>query len=87
MFTSAECRAQAEQKLAQADHDDRHRKRLITAAEGWHFLASCTGQTAPPRVHSISGSNANRRADLQCSYGHSADIATLRNKLGLPPEA
>jgi hypothetical protein len=40
MFTSAECRAQAEQKLAQADHDDRHRKRLITAAEGWHFLAS-----------------------------------------------
>ena len=40
MFTSAECRAQAEQKLAQADHDDRHRKRLITAAEGWLFLAS-----------------------------------------------
>ena len=40
MFTSAECRAQAEQKLAQADHDDRHRKRLITVAEGWLFLAS-----------------------------------------------
>ena len=40
MFTSAECRAQAEQKLAQADHDDRHRKRIITAAEGWLFLVS-----------------------------------------------
>ena len=40
MFTSAECRMRAEQKLAQADHDNRNRKRLITAAEGWLFLAS-----------------------------------------------
>ena len=40
VYTSAECRAQAEQKLAQAEHDDRHRNRLITAAEAWLFLAS-----------------------------------------------
>ena len=40
MFTSAECRAQAEQKLAQAQRDDRHRKRLIIAAEAWLFLAN-----------------------------------------------
>jgi hypothetical protein len=40
MFTSAECRAQAEQKLEQAEHNDRHRKRLITAAEAWLILAS-----------------------------------------------
>jgi hypothetical protein len=40
MFTSAECRAQAEQKLAVADHDNRNRKRLIAAAEAWLFLAS-----------------------------------------------
>ena len=40
MFTSAECRVQAEQKLAQAERDDRHRKRLITAAEAWLILAS-----------------------------------------------
>jgi hypothetical protein len=39
MFTIAECRAQAEQKLAQADHDDRNRKRLIAAAEAWLVLA------------------------------------------------
>jgi len=39
MLTSAECRAQAEQKLAQAERDERHRKRLITAAEAWLFLA------------------------------------------------
>jgi hypothetical protein len=39
MFTSAQCRVRAERKLAQAEHDDRHRKRLITAAEGWLFLA------------------------------------------------
>jgi hypothetical protein len=30
----------AEQKLAEADRDDRHRKRLICAAEGWLALAS-----------------------------------------------
>jgi hypothetical protein len=40
MFTSAECRAQAEQKLVLADHDGRNRKRLIAAAEAWLFLAS-----------------------------------------------
>jgi hypothetical protein len=33
MLSSAECRAYAEQKLAQAERDDAHRKRLITAAE------------------------------------------------------
>jgi hypothetical protein len=40
MLTSHECRARAEEKLAQADHDGRNRKRLISAAEGWLFLAS-----------------------------------------------
>jgi hypothetical protein len=40
MLTSAECRVQAEQKLAQAERDERHRKRLIAAAEAWLFLAS-----------------------------------------------
>jgi hypothetical protein len=40
MYTSGECRAQAEEKLAQAQHDDRNRKRLIAAAEAWLFLAS-----------------------------------------------
>jgi hypothetical protein len=39
-LTSAECRTMAEKKLAEADRDNRHRKRLITAAEGWLFLAS-----------------------------------------------
>jgi hypothetical protein len=40
MFTSAECRAMAEQKLAQAEGDDQHRRRLLTAADAWLFLAS-----------------------------------------------
>jgi hypothetical protein len=40
MYTSGECRAQAEEKLAQAQHDDRNCKRLIAAAEAWLFLAS-----------------------------------------------
>jgi hypothetical protein len=44
MFTSAECRAQAEQKLAQAEHDVQHRRRLITAAEAWLLLADQLGR-------------------------------------------
>jgi hypothetical protein len=39
MLTSAECRANAEAKLAEAERDERHRRRLITAAEAWLFLA------------------------------------------------
>ena len=39
MYTFAECRAQAEEKLAQAERNDRNRKRLITAADAWFFLA------------------------------------------------
>jgi hypothetical protein len=38
MYTSAECRAQAEEKLAQAKHaDGRRRNHLITAAEAFFF--------------------------------------------------
>jgi len=37
MLTSAECRAQAEGKLAQAQRNDRNRKRLINAAEAWLY--------------------------------------------------
>jgi hypothetical protein len=47
MLTSAECRAHAEAKLAQAEAkpvqaegDDRHRRRLLIAAEAWLHLAS-----------------------------------------------
>ena len=40
MFTSSECLAMAARKLEQAECDDRHRRRLIAAAEGWLFLAS-----------------------------------------------
>jgi hypothetical protein len=39
MLTSAECRARAEQKNAEADLHPRHEKKLRTAAEGWLVLA------------------------------------------------
>ena len=38
-LTSTKCRAIAKKKLAEAERDDRHRKRLTTAGEGWLFLA------------------------------------------------
>jgi hypothetical protein len=44
MLTSIECRAQAEKKLAQANQNPQHRRRLITAAEAWLFLASQLGR-------------------------------------------
>lgn len=40
VLTSAECRAQAEALLAQADRNPRHRRRLTTAAEAWLLLAN-----------------------------------------------
>jgi hypothetical protein len=40
VLTSDECRALAEAKLAQAEDDHQHSRRLITAAEAWLLLAS-----------------------------------------------
>jgi hypothetical protein len=42
MYSSAECRAQAEQKMAQAERDPRRRRNLIEAAQAWLILASQT---------------------------------------------
>jgi hypothetical protein len=39
MFTAAECRAKALEKIMQAKEDNRHRRKLISAAEAWLFLA------------------------------------------------
>jgi hypothetical protein len=50
MFTSAECRAHAEAKLAQAEHDYQHRNRLVAAAESWLFLASQLRRIEPAFV-------------------------------------
>jgi hypothetical protein len=43
MFTSAECRAHAAEKLAAAEGNPQHRKRLLTAAEAWLHLADKIG--------------------------------------------
>jgi len=39
MYTSAECQARAEEKLAQPASDVRHRQRLNAAAQAWILLA------------------------------------------------
>jgi hypothetical protein len=39
MFTSAECREYAKEKIAQAEREPRHRERLLTAAQAWLILA------------------------------------------------
>jgi hypothetical protein len=43
MFTSAECRAHAAEKLAAAEDNPQHRKRLLIAAEAWLHLADKIG--------------------------------------------
>ena len=54
-LTSAECRTLAEEKLAEADRDERHRRRLITAAEGWLFLASQLRRSKRPSRNERQG--------------------------------
>jgi hypothetical protein len=44
MPTSAECRVRAAEKTAEAEGDTRHKKRLLTAAEGWLILAGVMEQ-------------------------------------------
>jgi hypothetical protein len=39
MFTAAECGAKALEKITQAKHDKRNRRKLTSAAEAWLFLA------------------------------------------------
>lgn len=39
MFTIAQCRAKAAQKLERAESNPRHRRSLTTAAEAWLLLA------------------------------------------------
>ncbi len=60
MFTSAECRAHAEEKLAQAEREPRNRKRLTTAAEGWLFLA---GQMT--RLEKATGGKGKKRSKIR----------------------
>ena len=55
MFSSAECRVRAEQKLKQAELDTSHRRRLIRAAQAWLILAE--------REEQLEGaSNLHRKA-------------------------
>ena len=39
MLTSSECRAQAEEKIAQAEREPPNQERLRTAAQAWIILA------------------------------------------------
>ncbi len=39
MFTAAECRIIALEKMAQAKREQRHRRKLTSAAEAWLYLA------------------------------------------------
>jgi hypothetical protein len=39
MTTAPECRAKAKEKITQATQDKRHRRKLLSAAEAWLFLA------------------------------------------------
>ena len=48
MFSSAECQAHAEEKLLEANNDPRHRRRLLTAAEAWLYLAAQIRSAEPP---------------------------------------
>jgi hypothetical protein len=65
MFTAAQFRAIAKKRLAQAEKDDRHRRRLITAAEAWFFLANRL--SAERRRHSPLNAGRRHRRNEQRS--------------------
>jgi hypothetical protein len=77
MFTYAQCRAIAEQKLAQAEHDPENRRRLIAAANGWLLLASRvdrrhnSGATVPEGASSRRTEGANPGVRLTVLDGKS----------------
>ena len=76
MFTSAECRAKAEEKLAQAERDHRHSRRLIDAAEAWLFLAGQIRRLEAPNEASLA--DAFDQRDAGC-------LRTPRPKEDSPP--
>ncbi len=57
MLTSAECRQRAEEKIADAERQPRHEKRLRTAAQGWLVLAEIMERLET----SVSGGPKRRR--------------------------
>ncbi len=57
MPTSAECRERAEEKIAEAERQPGHGKRLRTAAEGWLVLAEIMGRLEA----SVCGSGRERQ--------------------------
>ena len=63
MFTSAECRAHADEKLARAEREPRNRRRLTTAAEGWLFLA---GQMT--RLEKATGGMSKKRTKIRADW-------------------
>jgi hypothetical protein len=44
LLTRAACQAKTDEKFAQADREPRHRRRLLTAADGWVVLAGIMGR-------------------------------------------
>jgi hypothetical protein len=60
MFTAAECRAIALEKLMQARRHKRHRRKLTSAAEAWLLLAARLDQS--DRRAKTGGSGDSRAA-------------------------
>jgi hypothetical protein len=66
MFTAAECRANAEKKLAQAEHDNHHRRRLINAAEAWLFLAyRLSGEDTALSTRSVVKKTCSKKCPIE----------------------
>jgi len=57
MITAAECRAKANEKITQATQDKRHRRKLLSAAEAWLFLAERLDESDHVTVASKVGDN------------------------------
>jgi hypothetical protein len=90
MNTAAECRAKAEGKITQATQDKRHRKKLLSAAEAWLFLAERLDELDHVTVASEVGddfdTDHHRAAETKPSVAAVSPVASTtpspRNVLG-----
>jgi len=75
MTTAAECRAKAKEKITRATQDKRHRRKLLSAAEAWLFLAERLDELDHVTVASEVGDDFH--TDHHCGVRDKAEHAAV----------
>src|SRR5882724_12165207 len=89
MTTAAECRAKAKEKITQATQDKRHRRKLLSAAEAWLFLAERLDESDHVSAASEVGDDpdtdhhrARDKAEPCCRFARGVNDIVATQRLG-----